>query len=51
MPARASWVNAFSVPVVMDTTRARDQLAWTPEHGAHATLEETVEAARAAGTI
>ena len=35
----------------MDTSRARDQLGWTPEHGAHATLDETVEAARAAGTI
>jgi UDP-glucose 4-epimerase len=51
MPARAGWINAFSVPVVMDTSRARDQLGWTPEHGAHATLDETVEAARAAGTV
>jgi UDP-glucose 4-epimerase len=51
MPARAGWINAFSVPVVMDTSRARDQLGWTPEHGAHATLDETVEAARAAGTL
>jgi len=51
MPARAGWINAFSVPVVMDTLRARDQLGWTPEHGAHATLDETVEAARAAGTV
>ena len=39
------------VPVVMDTSRARDQLGWTPEHGARATLEETVVAARAAGEI
>jgi UDP-glucose 4-epimerase len=51
MPARAGWINAFSVPVVMDTARARDQLGWTPEHGARTTLDDTVEAARAAGTI
>jgi nucleoside-diphosphate-sugar epimerase len=51
MPARAGWINAFSVPVVMDASRAHEQLAWTPEHGALATLEETVEASRAAGTI
>jgi UDP-glucose 4-epimerase len=51
MPARAGWINAFSVPVVMDTARAREQLGWTPEHGTRATLEETVEAARAAGTV
>jgi UDP-glucose 4-epimerase len=51
VPARAGWINAFSVPVVMDTSRARDQLGWTPEHGARATLGETVEAARAEGTI
>ena len=51
VPARAGWLNAFTVPVVMDTSRARDQLGWAPEHGARATLEETVEAARAAGVL
>jgi nucleoside-diphosphate-sugar epimerase len=51
MPARAGWANAFSVPVVMDTARARDELGWVPEHGSQATLTETVDAARAAGTV
>lgn len=51
MPARAGWINAFTVPVVMDCSRARDELGWEPEHGARATLAETVEAARAAGVV
>jgi len=51
MPARVGWMNAFTVPVVMDTARARNELAWIAEHGARATLDETVESARASGVI
>lgn len=51
MPARVGWMNAFTVPVVMDTSRARVELGWTPEHGARATLDETVESARSSGVI
>jgi nucleoside-diphosphate-sugar epimerase len=35
----------------MDTARARDELGWVPEHGSQATLAETVDAARAGGTV
>ncbi|MEA2280490.1 MAG: UDP-glucose 4-epimerase [Solirubrobacteraceae bacterium] len=51
MPAKAQWLNAFRVPVVMDTTRAREQLGWTPEYDAHEVLEQTVAAAREAGLV
>jgi UDP-glucose 4-epimerase len=51
MPAKAQWLNAFRVPVVMDTTRAREQLGWAPEHDAAEVLEQTVAAARAAGLL
>jgi UDP-glucose 4-epimerase len=45
-PAKAQWLSAFRVPVVMDTTKARSQLGWEPQHDAASVLEETVAAAR-----
>jgi UDP-glucose 4-epimerase len=51
VPAKAQWLNAFRVPVVMDTTRARGQLGWTPEYDAREVLEQTVAAAREAGLV
>jgi nucleoside-diphosphate-sugar epimerase len=51
VPAKAQWLNAFRVPVVMDTTRAREQLGWSPEHDAREVLEQTVAAAREAGLV
>jgi nucleoside-diphosphate-sugar epimerase len=51
VPARAGWINSFTVPVVMDCSRARDELGWEPQRAARETLDETVEAARAAGVI
>jgi nucleoside-diphosphate-sugar epimerase len=48
MPARAGWINAFTVPVVMDCAKARRELGWPPERRARDTLVETVAAARAA---
>lgn len=50
-PARAEWINAVRVPVLMDTRRARAELRWRPRHDARATLEETVAAARDAGML
>ena len=50
-PAKAQWLNAFRVPVVMDTTKARAELGWEPEHDAASVLEETVAAARAQGLV
>jgi nucleoside-diphosphate-sugar epimerase len=50
-PARASWLNAFRHPVIMDTAKARTQLRWRPRHDARSTLRETVQAAREAGLL
>ena len=51
MPAQASWINAMRVPVVMDTTRARTELGWAPEHDTRETLADTVAHARERGLL
>jgi UDP-glucose 4-epimerase len=51
MPPQASWLNALRVPVVMDTTRARDELGWEPLHDTKAVLADTAQSARDAGLI
>jgi UDP-glucose 4-epimerase len=50
-PAKAQWLNAFRVPVVMDTTKAREELGWQPRHDAASVLAETVVAARERGIV
>jgi nucleoside-diphosphate-sugar epimerase len=47
MPAEAAWVNAFRVPVLMDTAKARKELGWRPKHNARNTLRSMIAAARA----
>lgn len=49
MPARASWITALRVPVLMDCTRARGKLGWEPEHDALDTLADTIAGARDKG--
>jgi UDP-glucose 4-epimerase len=51
MPATLKWVNALRVPVVMDTTAAREQLGWKPRHDAATVLAQTVAAARERGLL
>jgi UDP-glucose 4-epimerase len=51
MPPQASWLNAFRVPVVMDTARAREQLGWKPLHDTKAVLADTARSARSAGLL
>ena len=51
MPPQVSWLNALRVPVVMDTTRAREQLGWQPQHDTQAVLADTARSARAAGLL
>ena len=51
MPPQASWLNAMRVPVVMDTTRAREQLGWEPLHDTQAVLADTARNARDAGLL
>ena len=46
MPAEAHWINAFRVPVVMDTSAGARALGWAPRHDARAVLDQTVAAAR-----
>jgi len=51
VPAQAQWLNAFRLPVVMDTARARRELRWRPQHDAGSTLAEMVAAARERGIL
>jgi UDP-glucose 4-epimerase len=46
LPAQAQWISAFREPVIMDTKKARRQLAWRPKHDALSTLRATIAAAR-----
>ena len=48
VPAKAQWINALRVPVLMDTAKARRELRWRPRYGARETLRETIAAARTA---
>jgi nucleoside-diphosphate-sugar epimerase len=50
-PARAEWLHALRIPVVMDTARARRQLRWRPQRDALTTLSETVAGARESGLL
>ncbi|HYV15908.1 MAG TPA: NAD-dependent epimerase/dehydratase family protein [Conexibacter sp.] len=47
VPAKAQWINALRVPVLMDTAKARRELHWRPRHGARETLRATIAEARA----
>ena len=51
MPARAAWLNAVRVPVLMDTAKARAGLGWKPRYDALETLAETIQAAREEGLV
>jgi UDP-glucose 4-epimerase len=47
LPAQAQWLKAFSIPVVMDCSKAARQLDWEPRFDTLQTLRETVRGARA----
>lgn len=51
LPAEMAWVEAFRRPVIMDCTRARDQLGWDPQHSSRETLDETLAGARESGLL
>jgi UDP-glucose 4-epimerase len=51
VPDKAQWINALRTPVLMDTTKARRELRWRPQHGARETLRDTIAAARAAEVL
>ncbi len=51
LPTRAAWISAISVPVLMDTRKARMNLGWEPEHDAFDTLAQTIQGARERGLL
>ena len=42
LPSGAQWVEAMSHPAIMDTTRAKTELGWTPRHSAIESLRSTL---------
>jgi nucleoside-diphosphate-sugar epimerase len=44
VPSLAEWVHVARHPVLMDTTRAKELLGWSPEHTGPATLREMARA-------
>ncbi|HEX6249204.1 MAG TPA: NAD-dependent epimerase/dehydratase family protein [Nocardioidaceae bacterium] len=46
VPVMAEWIHVARTPVLMDTTRARTQLGWQPEHTGAETLTEMADAVR-----
>lgn len=49
--SKLEWAIAAETPVLMDTTRARQDLGWKPAHDALQTLKETVSGARQKGLL
>jgi nucleoside-diphosphate-sugar epimerase len=45
------WATALTTPVLMDTTKARDELGWTPKFDAGETLLQTAVSARETGLL
>jgi len=46
MPPEAAWLQAFRVPVLMDTAKAKRELKWRPKYTSRDTLDWMVAAAR-----
>ena len=44
LEVQAGWLEALRTPMLMDTTRARERLGWTPAYDAQGTLEALVAA-------
>ena len=47
LPQEATWIEAMRRPMLMDTSRAREELRWMPHHDARETLGEMIAAVRA----
>jgi UDP-glucose 4-epimerase len=45
------WATALTTPVIMDTTKAHEQLGWTPRFDASETLMQTAVSARETGLL
>jgi UDP-glucose 4-epimerase len=46
MPAQMQWLRAFSIPVLMDCSKAERLLGWDPSYDTVQTLRETVRGAK-----
>jgi nucleoside-diphosphate-sugar epimerase len=42
LPPQAEWVEAATRPAIMDTTKARRELGWTPRYSALEALQDTI---------
>ena len=42
LPSSLQWVETMSHPAIMDTTKARTQLGWSPKHSAIESLRATI---------
>jgi nucleoside-diphosphate-sugar epimerase len=51
LPAQAQWIETLRQPVLMDTTKARERLGFSPRHDGRETLQEMVQAAREKGLL
>ena len=51
LPTSTQRIDALRVPLLMDTTKARNKLGWEPKYNAMETLAETVLGAREAGIV
>jgi UDP-glucose 4-epimerase len=51
LPAQAQWIETLRQPVLVDTTRAREKLGWTPAHDGAETLRQMVQVARQRGLL
>jgi nucleoside-diphosphate-sugar epimerase len=47
LPAETEWIHAMRYPMIMDTSKARRDLGWTPQYTGHQTLEAMATAVRA----
>jgi nucleoside-diphosphate-sugar epimerase len=43
LPSFAQWVEAFSQPAIMDTSRAKTELGWTPRYTGLEALQATLK--------
>lgn len=51
LPQDLAWINAMRKPVILDTSKARNEFGWHPRHSGHSTLRETAVAARIQGLL
>lgn len=51
LSSQLEWAAALTTPVLMDTTKARENLGWTPRFDAAETLIQTAVSAREAGLL